>query len=389
MAKDGGMMDVIRCDEENYLVWKWRPQGVSLNDSKRANSIRWGSSLRVKDGSVAVFVYPQSDGNLEEFIEGPSDRIIDTNNFPVLAKIVGLAYSGDSPFQAEVYFINLANLIQVKFGVPFFKVFDPQYDNYGVPVAVRGSINFKIGDYKEFIKKHRLDSFSIDDFKIQIRDNLIRIVKDIVISAPEKYGINVLQLEREIERINSIASERINESISDEYGITISQVNISAIEIDYESEGYQKLKKISQSGVQTFVHTANSIMGALGNQKLGAKRLLDAKKARLADSPIGGSSENAVGMVSGLLNSAVNGIKQVTKNAPPPIPMYYAVLNGEKAGPYDEKKLKEMIGHGEIDEETLIWTNGMKEWEKAGERIGGLFNNVGNSSDEPPAIPNN
>ena len=53
---EGGMMDVIRCDEQEYLVWKWRPSGEA-NSTKKENAIRWGSSLRVKDGEVAVFVY--------------------------------------------------------------------------------------------------------------------------------------------------------------------------------------------------------------------------------------------------------------------------------------------------------------------------------------------
>ena len=55
---EGGMMDVIRCDETDYLVWKWTPNGQALTTNKE-NSIRWGSSLRVKDGEVAVFVYKQ------------------------------------------------------------------------------------------------------------------------------------------------------------------------------------------------------------------------------------------------------------------------------------------------------------------------------------------
>ena len=33
--KEGGLMDVIRCDEENYLVWKWRPAGEALNSTKK------------------------------------------------------------------------------------------------------------------------------------------------------------------------------------------------------------------------------------------------------------------------------------------------------------------------------------------------------------------
>ena len=56
--KDGGIMNQIRCDESSYLIWKWRPKD-SQEGSNRENAIRWGSSLRVKDGEVAVFVYKQ------------------------------------------------------------------------------------------------------------------------------------------------------------------------------------------------------------------------------------------------------------------------------------------------------------------------------------------
>ena len=124
--KSGGFMDEIRCDEPSYLIWKWRPSG-SQPGSNRENAIRWGSSLRVKDGEVAVFVYKQKDGVMQDFIVGPFDQIIKTANFPVLASIVGLAYEDGTPFQAEVYFINLARIVQVKFGVPFFDVYNPRF----------------------------------------------------------------------------------------------------------------------------------------------------------------------------------------------------------------------------------------------------------------------
>ena len=152
--RKGGLMDEIRCDEPSYLIWKWRPERA-LENSNRENEIRWGSSLRVKDGEVAVFVYKQNNGTVQDFIVGPFDSILETKNLPVLADIVGLVYDDKSPFQAEVYFINLAQIIQVKFGVPYFDIYDPRFADFGVPVAVRGTISFKIADYREFIKLHR------------------------------------------------------------------------------------------------------------------------------------------------------------------------------------------------------------------------------------------
>ena len=98
----GGFMDQIRCDEPSYLIWKWHPAGTQAGANKRENAIRWGSSLRVKDGEVAVFVYAQDNGTMQDYIVGPYDQTIETANFPVLARIVGLAYAGGTPFQAEV-----------------------------------------------------------------------------------------------------------------------------------------------------------------------------------------------------------------------------------------------------------------------------------------------
>ena len=69
--KEGGIMDVIRCDEQEYLVWKWRPAGQSVNDTNKENAIRYGSTLHVKDGEMAVFVYKQNDDTQQDYIMGP------------------------------------------------------------------------------------------------------------------------------------------------------------------------------------------------------------------------------------------------------------------------------------------------------------------------------
>ena len=149
--KEGGLMDVIRCDEQEYLVWKWSPNGIS-NSSHKENSIRYGSSLRVKDGELAVFVYKQNNGTLQDFIEGPYDQTIKTANFPILTNIVGTAFGGDSPFQAEIYFINLSGNIQIRFGIPYFDIYDPRFIDLGIPCAVRGTMTFNLTDFRNFIK---------------------------------------------------------------------------------------------------------------------------------------------------------------------------------------------------------------------------------------------
>ena len=245
--RKGGLMDEIRCDESSYLIWKWHPSGLQSGTDNRENTIRWGSSLRVKDGEVAVFVYKQNNGTMQDFIVGPFDQIIKTANFPVLANIVGLAYEGGSPFQAEVYFINLARIIQVKFGVPFFDVYDPRFADFGVPVAVRGTVSFGIADYREFIKLHRLSTFNLDDFQKQIRDAVNRYVKDAVANAPAANNIPVIQIESKTAQINDMVEYDIKERLKETFGVVVSGVDIGSIEIDKASDGYHQLMNVTKN----------------------------------------------------------------------------------------------------------------------------------------------
>ena len=243
-TNEGGLMDVIRCDEQEYLVWKWRPSG-GANSTKKENAIRYGSSLRVKDGELAVFVYKQQNGEMQDFILGPHDQTIKTDNFPILTSIVGAAWGGSSPFQAEVYFINLAGNLQIKFGIPYFDVFDPRFLDFAVPFAVRGTITFNITDYKGFIKLNRLINFELEDFKRQIKDAVSKYVKSVITNIPSNNGIPVLQMERKILEINEIIQSYLKPRLETDFGVNLKALDLSAIEADKESEGYAELRKIT------------------------------------------------------------------------------------------------------------------------------------------------
>lgn len=271
--KTGGFADVIRCDEPSYLIWKWHPAGAQLGENKRENEIRWGSSLRVKDGEVAVFVYKQKDGTMQDYIEGPFDQTIKTGNFPVLSSLIGLAFDGVSPFQAEVYFINLARIIQTKFAVPFFDVYDPRFSDFGVPVAVRGTINFQISDYREFIKLHRMDSFNLEDFQKQIRDAVSRYVKDVVANAPATNDIPLVQIETKISQINDVVEFTMGERLKEAFGVTTTGIDIGTIEIDRSSDGYRQLMSVTKDVASATVQaeTAAKVKDIADKQRIEAE----------------------------------------------------------------------------------------------------------------------
>ena len=422
--RKGGLMDEIRCDEPSYLIWKWHPSGVQSGQTVRENSIRWGSSLRVKDGEVAVFVYKQPNGVMQDFIVGPFDQIIKTENFPVLASIVGLAYEGGTPFQAEVYFINLAQIIQVKFGVPFFDVYDPRFSDFGVPVAVRGTISFKISDYRQFIKLHRLNTFNLEDFQKQIRDAVTRYVKDVVANAPAVNDIPLVQIETKTAQINDVAEYDISERLKETFGVDVSGVDIGAIEIDKSSDGYRQLMAVTKDITATKVQaetmeyverlriqreegqyamhkqTQTANIGAFQVEKqtevgiAGAEALghMGENGAGGVDLGNGGTGFNPAAMmagmavggavgqnIAGIMNNSMAGANQAAPSGatPPPIPIvaYHIAVNGQATGPYNLQVLQQMIATGKLTADSLVWKTGMATWIKAGETddLKGLF----------------
>ena len=247
--KEGGMMDMIRCDEPEYLIWKWRPTGNDANDTKKENSIRYGSSLRVKDGEVAVFVYSQKDGPMQDYIIGPYDEFIKTANFPILSSIVGLAYAGGTPFQAEVYFINLAGNIQIKFGIPYFDVRDwnplLKTSRLTAPVAVRGTLTFKITDFKEFIKLNRLVNFELETFKERIKSDLTKEIKKIVTNVPNQLQVPLIAINEKLAEIDAYTTPSVKNNLQTIYGITVVSLAIDAVEINKESPEYKQLEKVT------------------------------------------------------------------------------------------------------------------------------------------------
>jgi membrane protease subunit (stomatin/prohibitin family) len=440
---EGGLMDVIRCDEQEYLVWKWRPSGEA-NSTKRENAIRYGSSLRVKDGELAVFVYQQKDGSVQDFIMGPHDQTIKTANFPVLTSIVGAAFGGASPFQAEVYFINLAGNVQIRFGVPYFPVSDPRVSgNYGheVPVAARGSLTFNITDYKGFIKLNRLINFELDDFKQQIKSIVISHIKDAITNIPTDHGIPVLQLERKILKINDIVTTSLKPRLENHFGINLKGVDLDTIEMDKTSDEYKALSRITAQQTEKTIEsqtdiniknlqdlqninaknmtetlriqreeaqraqklqTETNFMGAHAlNQQTDVLKTAANSLGEMGTMNMGGGNGgmNPAGMMTGMMMGGAMGGQMANmmnqmgqnmaqqQNTPPPPPQiqYNISINGQTSGPYNWQQLQQLVQTGQLTNNTHVWKQGMAGWELAGniQELASLFGAV----PPPPPMP--
>ena len=437
---EGGMMDVIRCDEQEYLVWKWRPSGEA-NSTKKENAIRYGSSLRVKDGEMAVFVYQQKDGALQDYITGPYDQTIKTANFPVLSGIVGLAFGGASPFQAEIYFINLSGNIQIKFGVPYFDVFDPRFLDFAVPMAARGTITFNITDYKNFIKLNRLINFELEDLNKQIKDAVSKYVKAVITNAPADNNMPVLQMERKLLDINDLIASKIKDRLEADFGVNMKGFDLASIEVDKESEGYAELRKVTadQTTKTTVAQTDVSIKNLEDMQSINAQNMEETLRIQREEAQRsqklqtetnfigthalnqqtdvlktgaaslgnmgdmgGGGGMNPAGMMTGMMMGGAMGNQmagmmnnmgqnmQQQQNTPPPPPTisYSVSVNGQTAGPFNLEQLQQMVQNGQLTENTHVWKQGMAAWEIAAnvEELVNLFGAVPPPPPPPPPL---
>ena len=398
--KEGGLMDVIRCDEEQYIVWTWRPSGQAVNSTSKENAIRYGSSLRVKDGEMVVFAYKKDGGQVMDFIQGPYDGTIKTDNFPVLTSIVGAAFGGESPFQAEIYFFNLQGNNQIKFAVPYFDVADPRFLDLSVPVAVRGSLTFNLTDVRQFIKLNRLIDFDLDKFREQISGMVKKFAKTFVTNCPSENGIPVLQIERKIVEISDLMQARLAPQLQDDFGVNLKRLDISAIEVDKESPEYAEFSKatkqqqIRRAEIETDVYEESAHLG-VQSQHLQAHAInkqaevLTAAANNLGQmgqmgngggmNPVGmmmgmgvaaGMGQQMAGMMSGM-QQAQQPQQQAPQMAPPPMPgavSYMLAVNGQQYGTYNMQQLQQMAQTGQMNAQTLVWCQGMAAWEPAANR---------------------
>ena len=452
MADNGGMMNVIRCDLKEYIVWKWRPQFNDSNDpGQRSNFVRWGSSLRVKDGEMAVFVYrgANKEGyDSQDFIMGPYDGTIETANLPVISKIIGLAYGGGQggPFQAEVYFINLQGNNQILFGIPFFDVFDSRYPDLAVPVSTRGTITFNLTDYKSFIKLNRLTDFNMMDFKNQIRSALTKYMKHVIINMAGDKDMSVIRIESKILEISETASKYISKRFSDDFGVNLKALDIEAVSLNKDSEGYKQLKGLTfgivsrttqaqaDANIRNMeqmqewnsenvratmaiqrgemqraqrLQTETAYMGAhaLDQQTEVGKQFASAMGQSGAMN-VGGSQMNPAGMMTGMMmggamgqqmagmmnqmGQTVNQNLQQANQMPPQVPQmnFYVLIAGQQTGPHNTTQLSQLIASGQLTPDSYVWKAGMASWDYAkNTEVNTLFPVAPPTPPAPPAPP--
>lgn len=78
---------------------------------------------------------------------------LETQNIPLLNKVINLPFGGESPFSAEIWFVNKVHSLDIKWGTPTPIQFqDPKYKVF-VPIRSYGQFGVQIEDSKKFLIK--------------------------------------------------------------------------------------------------------------------------------------------------------------------------------------------------------------------------------------------
>ncbi|WP_337776877.1 SPFH domain-containing protein [Prevotella sp.] len=320
---------------------------------------------------------------------------------------------------------NLSNLSkgsQVNFAIPYFDVFDPRLQDYGVPVAVHGAIVYAIEDMDLFHSVNRNEAYSDETFKNKLRGQLTKFIKSVVVNAPIDAQIPVVQIERKIMEISELVQQRVMPQVEKLFGITIRSLDITSINIDKESRGYRELKALTadlekermmaQHNAQISNFNLNNDLqqdmlrkqSSLNLDAMGRKQELDlggqeelqrmnlenqretmriqreemqrASRLQTEQTFMGAHQANLnAGVLNNAMDNGINAFRQQPMGGAPQMPgmganvpqvQYFIGINGQQYGPCDWNKLQQLVQQGLLTQQSYVWKNGMAQWEFAG-----------------------
>ena len=120
---------------------------IAYRFERYQNEIKNGAKLIVREGQTAVFI---NEGQLAD-VFGPGTYDLTTQNLPILSTLKGWKYGFNSPFKAEVYFVNTHLFTDEKWGTK--SPITLSDDRFGlVEIRAFGTYAFKISDAGKFIK---------------------------------------------------------------------------------------------------------------------------------------------------------------------------------------------------------------------------------------------
>ncbi|MBE14916.1 MAG: SPFH domain-containing protein [Dokdonia sp.] len=342
------------------------------------NEIKNGAKLIVREGQAAVFV---NEGQLADVFT-PGTYELTTKNLPILATLKGWKYGFNSPFKAEVYFVNTHLFTDEKWGTK--SPITLSDERFGlVEIRAFGTYAFKVSDPGKFITEIVGTDSNFTNFEINehLKSLIATRFTDTVGEANlpiELYAANTSEL-----------SETCQEVMHPEFmtvGIALEKFYIENVSMpeDLKKEifEYSRIDKLDLDKLTKF-KTAKAIEAAATNEGGTAGAGMGMGMGFVLAQQMGGMMNTGQNQMQ-MGNAAPQGAMM-----PPPIPaqvQYYYATNGTQHGPVSFDQLKSLFASRTINKESLIWKQGMSGW-KALQEVEELKSFLGGNT--PPPLPSN
>jgi len=205
-----------------------------------SNDLRLGTQLVVKTAQTAFFV--KGGKILDKFESGT--YTLKSGNIPLLNKLINIPFGGDSPFQAEVWFVNLITKLDNKWGtITPIQIEDAKY-GIVVPVRAFGQFGFKISNSRKFLEvlvgtiKIYTANKIVEYFNGKVISSITSLIGDKLI----KDKISVLQIPSFLDEMSVFCQEKIQGEF-EKFGIEIVNFYFMSINIPESDPSVIELKE--------------------------------------------------------------------------------------------------------------------------------------------------
>src|SRR6184192_4064301 len=191
--------------------------------------IKRGAQLIVRESQVAQFIYLGAFGDTF----GPGKHTLTTDNIPILTKLKSWKYGFNSPFKADVYFLNTRLFTGNKWGTANPVMMHDQ--ELGVVRArAFGTYDFHITDPKLFLKEVAGSDqhFRLDEFADTMRSRIVSLFSE----ALAQSHIPVLDVATRYSELGAALLPLINPVTTVKYGIEFGSLVVENISLPPEVE---------------------------------------------------------------------------------------------------------------------------------------------------------
>ena len=343
------------------------------------NEIKNNAKLIVREGQTAVFI---NEGQLADVFK-PGTYTLSTQNLPLLTTLKGWKYGFDSPFKAEVYFVNTHLFTDEKWGTK--NPITLNDDRFGlVEIRAFGTYAFKIGDAGKFVvdivgTDNNFTNFEINEhLKSLIATRFTDTVGEANLPI-ELYAANTTELSETCQSVMKPEFESVGISLEKFYIENVSMPE----DLKKEIFEYSRLDKLDLDKLTKF-KTAKAIEAAAANEGGTAGAGMGMGMGFVLAQQMGGMMSPQMG---GQQQAPVQ--QQMGGAMPPPIPaavQYFYSASGQQAGPVGLDQLRALFANRTINKDTLVWKQGMQSWTALNE-VEELKAFLGGNT--PPPLPGN